>query len=162
MKKLRRKDGFTLIEMLIVVAIVAILIAVSIPLVGSALDRAREATDAANERAANERAAKAEILICYMSDSEYAPGKKVIANSGGANSSINSIYAYDAANGKLIQAAPAVRYGKCSNHRHENGYLLVWVKEGGSVSITPEQEYRKPGYVERKWRLYQENVVRYA
>lgn len=130
MKKLRRKDGFTLIEMLIVVAIVAILIAVSIPLVGSALDRAREATDAANERAA-----KAEILICYMSDSEYAPGKKVIANSGGANSSINSIYAYDAANGKLIQAAPAVRYGKCSNHRHENGYLLVWVKEGGSVSM---------------------------
>ena len=29
-------------------------------------------------------------------------------------------------------------------------------------SITPEQEYRKSGYVEKKRRLYQENVVRFA
>lgn len=48
----RDQSGFTLVEMLSVVAIIAILIAVSIPLVGGALDRARHATDAANERAA--------------------------------------------------------------------------------------------------------------
>lgn len=51
-KKLKKQHGFTLIEMLIVVAIIAILIAVSIPLVSTALEKAREATDAANERAA--------------------------------------------------------------------------------------------------------------
>lgn len=50
--KLRKSGGFTLVEMLIVVAIIAILIAVSIPLVSSALDKAREATDNANERSA--------------------------------------------------------------------------------------------------------------
>lgn len=50
--KLKTQGGFTLIEMLIVVAIIAILIAVSIPMVNSALERAREATDSANERAA--------------------------------------------------------------------------------------------------------------
>lgn len=50
--KLSKNGGFTLIEMLIVVAIIAILIAVSIPLVSSALDKAREATDDANERSA--------------------------------------------------------------------------------------------------------------
>ena len=49
--KLSKNGGFTMVEMLIVVAIIAILIAVSIPLVGSTLERAREATDAANERA---------------------------------------------------------------------------------------------------------------
>lgn len=51
-EKLRKNGGFTLVEMLIVVAIIAILIAVSIPMVGGALERAREATDQANERAA--------------------------------------------------------------------------------------------------------------
>lgn len=50
--KLKKESGFTLIEMLIVVAIIAILIAISIPLVTKFLERAREATDEANERAA--------------------------------------------------------------------------------------------------------------
>ena len=33
---------------------------------------------------------------------------------------------------------------------------------GGVGDITPELEHRKSGYVERKWRPYQSNVVRYA
>lgn len=50
--KLKKQGGFTLIEMLIVVAIIAILIAIAIPMVNKALEKAREATDSANERAA--------------------------------------------------------------------------------------------------------------
>ena len=49
-RKLKKTGGFTLIEMLIVVAIIAILVAVSIPMVNASLEKAREATDAANER----------------------------------------------------------------------------------------------------------------
>lgn len=68
-KKLKKTGGFTLIEMLIVVAIIAILVMVSIPLVNSSLDKARTATDDANERAA-----KAAALAKYMlSDTEVAP-----------------------------------------------------------------------------------------
>ena len=44
----RSRRGFTLIEMLIVVAIIAILVAISIPLVSSSLERARVAADQAN------------------------------------------------------------------------------------------------------------------
>lgn len=51
-EKMKKQGGFTLVEMLIVVAIIAILVAVSIPLVNSSLDKAGQATDAANLRAA--------------------------------------------------------------------------------------------------------------
>ena len=51
MKRLNKK-GFTLAELLIVVAIIAVLVAIAIPIFTSQLEKAREATDAANIRAA--------------------------------------------------------------------------------------------------------------
>jgi len=90
MKKLREKfhsdKGFTLIEMLIVVAIISILIAVSIPTVNTALESAREATDAANERSF-----KAELMLCYMTGAVNDEDFKV----GGD-------YAYNAQKGTII------------------------------------------------------------
>jgi type IV pilus assembly protein PilA len=48
--KKRGAKGFTLMEMLIVVAIIAVLIAIAIPIFSSQLENSREATDAANLR----------------------------------------------------------------------------------------------------------------
>ena len=48
----QNKNGFTLMEMLIVIAIIAVLIAVAIPVFASQLEKSREATDLANVRAA--------------------------------------------------------------------------------------------------------------
>lgn len=45
-----RKKGFTLAELLIVVAIIGILVAVAIPIFTSQIEKSREATDAANIR----------------------------------------------------------------------------------------------------------------
>ena len=50
MKKRLNKKGFTLIEMLVVIAIIAVLVAVIIPVVVSASTKANAATDAANLR----------------------------------------------------------------------------------------------------------------
>lgn len=44
--------GFTLAELLIVVAIIAVLVAISIPIFSEQLEKSREATDAANIRSA--------------------------------------------------------------------------------------------------------------
>ena len=51
MKK-NNKKGFTLAELLIVVAIIAVLVAIAIPVFTTQLEKSREAVDASNIRAA--------------------------------------------------------------------------------------------------------------
>ncbi len=60
MKKMNKK-GFTLVEMLVVIAIIAILVAILIPTVLGATRKAKAATDAANLRSA-----LAEFQINYL------------------------------------------------------------------------------------------------
>lgn len=62
-EKLKRRGGFTLAELLIVVAIIAVLVAIAIPVFSSELEKAREAVDAANIRAAY-----AEIMVKAVED----------------------------------------------------------------------------------------------
>ena len=62
MKK-RNQKGFTIMEMLIVVAIIAVLVAIAIPTFNSALTKSKEAADVANIRAAY-----AEMMMEYMMD----------------------------------------------------------------------------------------------
>lgn len=58
-KAKENKKGFTLAELLIVVAIIAVLVAVSIPIFTGQLEKARQATTAANLRSAYAEAAAA-------------------------------------------------------------------------------------------------------
>lgn len=64
MKKLNKK-GFTLAELLIVVAIVAVLVAISIPIFNGKLNKAKLATNQANIRAA-----KAAAVADYLTEGE--------------------------------------------------------------------------------------------
>ena len=121
-EKMRSRKGFTLIEMLIVVAIIAILVAISIPLVNSSLNKARIATDQANERAA-----RAAAVIYYLTDENYEGGDVTLY--------------YDAEDGILEPEAnfgSITKYGQCTNHDNcvlkvtidgDNGTVdLAWVK----------------------------------
>lgn len=63
---MRDRKGFTLAELLIVVAIIAVLVAISIPIFTSQLHKAKVATDWANLRAYY-----AEIQADYISTGEY-------------------------------------------------------------------------------------------
>ncbi len=62
-EKIREKKGFTLAELLIVVAIIAVLVAIAIPIFTTQLEKSKEATDLANVRAAY-----AEVTATYLDD----------------------------------------------------------------------------------------------
>lgn len=92
MSKKLNKKGFTLAELLIVVAIIAVLVVVSVPIFSSKLEKAREAADVANMRAAKAAAA-----------SMYLSGEMTLGET----------YFYDAAEGKLSESADKIdAYGQ--------------------------------------------------
>lgn len=64
-KAKENKKGFTLAELLIVVAIIAVLVAISIPVFTSQLEKSRDAVSVANMRAAY-----AEVMTCVLTGSE--------------------------------------------------------------------------------------------
>lgn len=115
--KKNSKKGFTLMEMLIVVAIIAILVAVSIPMFTSQLTKAKQATDDANMRAA-----KAVAVTMYMTD----------ASEGTSTAPAKDSY-YDAAAGKFTTTKPAA-YGKITSGTviqvssvTDGTYAFAWV-----------------------------------
>lgn len=145
--KLSKNGGFTLVEMLIVVAIIAILIAISIPLVGSALDKAEEATDAANERAF-----KGTLVSSYLLT------KADMMESGSQEVEANTVYAYDAVNGKVVPSTGTLpkAYGKSTGL---TSYILFgkvsadgevsmkWADKADGIDFTKDSNLVSPGLI---------------
>lgn len=114
MKKLMNKKGFTLMEMLIVVAIIVILVAIAIPTFSSSLDDAKEAADDANMRGAKGIAVTMQL----------------------ADGLEDGTYYYDAVNGKLVTEDDAETkqvegYGKLGDN---NGDVVVVTVTNGEIS----------------------------
>ena len=72
MKKMNKK-GFTLAELLIVVAIIAVLVAIAIPVFTTQLEKSREAVDASNIRAAY-----AEAMSEYLTNGGATVSKQTV------------------------------------------------------------------------------------
>ncbi len=72
MKKMNKK-GFTLAELLIVVAIIAVLVAIAIPIFSAQLEKSREATDIANVRSAY-----ATLVASYLTNTKAAAAASIV------------------------------------------------------------------------------------
>lgn len=99
------KKGFTLAELLVVVAIIAVLVAVSIPIFTGKLEKTREETDIANMRAA-----KAVAVVAALDDKldtdVWASG----------------VAYYNAEDGVLQKAKPTKVYGKGTSKKAGQTY----------------------------------------
>lgn len=76
--KKNNKKGFTLAELLIVVAIIAVLVAIAIPIFSSQLEKSRDATSVANMRSAY-----AEAQTCMLSGEDEGNADYDITNGSG-------------------------------------------------------------------------------
>ena len=95
MKK-NNKKGFTLAELLIVVAIIAVLVAVAIPVFTTQLEKSREATDVSNIRSAyaammaefiaNGNASSTQVSVNQRQDGWQGPGGTIITQINGVES----------------------------------------------------------------------------
>lgn len=77
--KLKNRKGFTLMEMLIVVAIIAILVAIAIPTFNNAMAKSRAATDLANIRSGY-----AAAIMAAMTDDVPEAGATYYLNADGS------------------------------------------------------------------------------
>ena len=79
MKKIKNSKGFTLMEMLIVVAIIAVLIAIAVPTFSASLNKARVATDEANIRSGY-----ASLVAKLLTTENVTTGSKFQLNTDGS------------------------------------------------------------------------------
>lgn len=86
MKEYKNRKGFTLAELLIVVAIIGVLVAISIPIFSNQIKKARLATNQANARAAY-----AAFVAQYMDEGMPSGG---------------GYYTYDLSAGKIAKSRP--------------------------------------------------------
>ena len=122
----KNNKGFTLAELLIVVAIIAVLVAIAIPVFTTQLERSREATDLSNIRAAY-----AEAVADYLSSgATTAKSAKVTSVkqtvSGWQTQPTPKLYTRVSGTEKSVTLPTDIK-GKT---------VTVTVKSTGSVSIT--------------------------
>ena len=126
MKKMQQKSGFTLAELLIVVAIIAVLVAVAIPIFSAQLEKSREETDIANMRSA-----KAGAIALLLSGKQLNGTDKITSD--------YKVY-FDAGSGELVDTKPSRGYGKGTAMDGKTEDFVTTSKKNDTTTIYKREE----------------------
>lgn len=131
----QNRSGFTLMEMLIVIALIAVLVAIAIPTIASQLERSREAADLANVRAAYAQVSAEALLgdpqFTVTVDLKQKQADWQSANPVNIGGIVHDKNEGDTDNWKGV-AAPN---GTCTvSYNKEHGIILTW---SGKASAYP-------------------------
>lgn len=131
----QNRSGFTLMEMLIVIALIAVLVAIAIPTIASQLERSREAADLANVRAAYAQVS-AEALLGDPQFTVTVDLKQKQADWQSANPVNIGGIVHDKDQGDTYNwKGVAVPNGTCTvSYNKEHGIILTW---SGKASAYP-------------------------
>ncbi|MBO5598514.1 MAG: prepilin-type N-terminal cleavage/methylation domain-containing protein [Oribacterium sp.] len=130
------KKGFTVAELLIVCAIVAILVAISIPILNVQLEKAREAHDIATMRTA--ASAAIDLYYAGVHDNPSALKAGISWDTGGGKEGANAYGAYDPRIGKIVKDRAVLGYGY---------YYGKGTKVDGGTVVPSGNEYGKAAYL---------------
>lgn len=131
----QNRSGFTLMEMLIVIALIAVLVAIAIPTIASQLERSREAADLANVRAAYAQVS-AEALLGDPQFKVTVDLKQKQADWQSANPvNIGGIVHYKDDRDTVNWKGVATPNGTCTvSYNEDHGIILIW---SGKASAYP-------------------------
>lgn len=131
LKKKLNKKGFTLAELLIVVAIIAVLVAIAVPVFSTQLEKSRIAVDTANARSANSVAVSNYLMYEGTGSIQFTMGMDANGNIGVVSTTPTDDGTADAS-GNAIKAIEGKVTGsmKTSSTKTKGKALTVTVENG--------------------------------
>ncbi len=161
LKGKNNRSGFTLGELLIVIAIIAVLVGIAIPVINVNLEKAREAYDIHTMR----QAASAAIDLYYAGITDSASASQAGLKWWGSGKTANAAGAYDPASGRFYPQrgdlpASSATYGKGTKTNGKTTFVMGnpqgayaadrdYTNAVVMVSIYPNA---KPAHVEVYWK----------
>lgn len=133
-QKRNNKKGFTLAELLIVVAIIAVLVAISIPIFTAQLEKSRDATDEANIRSAY-----AEVSAAILTDDKKDSADGIVTYKDGTYSADVSTTGKTAGWSSAAKATDSIHIGGLDVKPSQNGWTISGSVANEKVTIEPKQ-----------------------